>query len=83
MFDTCEPASKQEIISHSYATGGEYTAKLSLQNLIGDESERTVTVKIDPVAANPPTIDSIEVAEFESNADLNEWIAEHALSFLQ
>src|SRR5205807_1454049 len=47
---------------------GDYTAKLSLQNVIGDESERTVTVKIDAAGANPPTIDSIEVTPISPGA---------------
>jgi hypothetical protein len=29
-----------------------------------------------------PTIDSIEVAEFESHAELKEWLGQHAPAFL-
>ena len=30
-----------------------------------------------------PTIDSIEIAEFESHADLKEWVKKKAPAFLQ
>jgi hypothetical protein len=35
------------------------------------------------VGENGPTVDSIEIAEFESNADLKEWVAAHAPAFLK
>jgi PKD repeat protein len=63
-----EPVTKQEIISHTYASPGEFSAKLSLQNIIGDESERTVTVKIDTVNVKPPAIDSIDVTPISPGA---------------
>jgi hypothetical protein len=33
------------------------------------------------IGASAPTIDSIEVAEFESNADLKEWLEKHGPEF--
>jgi hypothetical protein len=35
------------------------------------------------VGEKGPTIDSIEVAEFESHADLKEWLSKNAPAFLQ
>ena len=35
------------------------------------------------VGETGPTIDSIEVAEFESQADLKEWLSKNAPAFLQ
>jgi len=34
------------------------------------------------VGESGPTIDSIQVVEFESNADLNKWLESHAPAFL-
>lgn len=38
---------------------------------------------IKAVGEKGPTIDSIQVAEFESQADLKEWLREHAPAFVQ
>src|SRR5262249_6687556 len=38
---------RQEIITHTYANAGSYTAKLLLRNLISEESERSVTVQLE------------------------------------
>ncbi len=38
---------------------------------------------IKQVGNNGPTIDSIEVAEFESQAAQKEWLTEHAPAFLR
>ena len=37
---------QQELITHTYPGPGDYTAKLTLRNLLGDENERTVAVAI-------------------------------------
>jgi PKD repeat protein len=47
---------KVETIAHSYAKPGAYTVKLSLQNLLGDESERSTTVTPESTAA-PAKVD--------------------------
>jgi len=39
--------------------------------------------EIRQVGETGPTIDSIEVAEFESHSDLKEWLGQHAPEFLQ
>jgi hypothetical protein len=38
--------------------------------------------EIRQVGDKGPTIDSIEVAEFESHAELKEWLGQHAPAFL-
>src|SRR5262249_20684562 len=40
---------------------GEYTAKLALRNLLGDEQERAVLIKVDAQQVEPPSIASLEV----------------------
>lgn len=39
--------------------------------------------EITKVGETAPTIDSIEVAEFESHADLTEWLGQHAPAFVR
>jgi hypothetical protein len=39
--------------------------------------------EIRQVGETGPTIDGIEIAEFESNADLKEWVGTHAPAFLR
>ncbi len=57
-----EPFSpKQDTIKHVYPKAGNFAVKLSLQNLIGEEGERSVNVAIDPSSAPTPTIDSFVV----------------------
>jgi PKD repeat protein len=53
----------QQTVSHTYANPGDYTAKLTVQNLLGDESERVVSLHLDaPAHTDPPAIESLEVA---------------------
>jgi hypothetical protein len=40
-------------------------------------------VNIKSVGETGPTIDSIEVAEFESQADLKDWLGKNAPAFLR
>src|SRR5439155_6130134 len=51
---------KIDFVKHSYARPGNYSVKLTLQNLIGDENERSAPVAVDPETAAKP-----EIAEFE------------------
>jgi PKD repeat protein len=56
-----EPVSaKQETVTHTYPAASDYTVKLTLRNLIGEESERTFTVRLDGERAERPTIDQLE-----------------------
>jgi PKD repeat protein len=53
----------QQTVSHTYASPGDYTAKLTVQNLLGDESERVVSLHLDAVAhTDPPAITALEVS---------------------
>src|SRR2546421_499037 len=57
-----EPISpKQELVTHTYQSPGDYTAKITLRNLIGEESERSLAVHLDNPSLAPPEIDSLEV----------------------
>jgi PKD repeat protein len=57
-----EPFSpKQDTIKHVYPKAGNYAVKLSLQNLIGEDGERSVNVAVDPNTAPTPTIESFVV----------------------
>src|SRR5579871_2432740 len=41
-----EPVANRDAVTHTYARPGDYTVKLSLQNILGEESERSVTVHL-------------------------------------
>ncbi len=57
-----EPFSpKQDLIKHVYPKAGNYAVKLSLQNLIGEDGDRSVNVAVDPNSAPTPTIESFVV----------------------
>ena len=47
---------QQEVVTHTYVNPGVYTAKLSIRNLFGDESERAVQVNLDAQRREPPQI---------------------------
>jgi PKD repeat protein len=52
----------QDTISHTYTHGGDYAVKLTVRNLYGDESDRTVNLHVDAAqAVLPPAIDEFEV----------------------
>src|SRR5690348_6674048 len=51
----------QELVIHTYPNIGEFTAKLSVRNLLGDQDDRTTTVKLSKEAAQVPTISTFEV----------------------
>jgi hypothetical protein len=52
-----EPFSpSQPAIPHSYPRNGSFTAKLTLQNLLGEGSEHAATVQLDSPAAGPPQV---------------------------
>ena len=55
---------KAEIIKHVFAKPGTYSVKLSLTNLIGDESDRTAPVTLDTAAASDPATKP-EIAAFD------------------
>jgi hypothetical protein len=51
---------QQEVVTHTYANPGIYTAKLSVRNLFGEESDRSVPVNLDPQRREPPQILSLQ-----------------------
>jgi PKD repeat protein len=58
-----EPVADRPTVTHTYARPGDYTVKLSVQNILSDEAERSVTVHIDPTsntADGPPKVASLE-----------------------
>ena len=55
---------KLETVKHVYAKPATYSVKLSLQNLIGDESDRTVPVTLDENSAPMPEISQFDLQPF-------------------
>ena len=51
----------QETVTHTYPNTGEFTAKLSVRNLLGDQDDRTTAVKLSKETFQAPTISSFEV----------------------
>jgi hypothetical protein len=59
----------QQTVTHTYASPGEYTAKLTVQNLLGDESERVVNLHLDAVApSDPPAVEALQVTPVSGSA---------------
>jgi hypothetical protein len=48
-----EPVSDQEFAAHAYPAPGEYTVKMSLENLLGETGERSAPVHLQGTAAGP------------------------------
>jgi PKD repeat protein len=64
-----EPVSfRQLAVTHTYAGPGTYVAKLTLRNLIGDQSERTVNVQLDSQQTDPPAILSLDAVPVSAGA---------------
>jgi PKD repeat protein len=64
-----EPVSpQQEIVTHTYPGPGDFTAKLTLHNLLGEESERPVTFHLDTPHTDPPAILSLDVTPIAPEA---------------
>jgi PKD repeat protein len=61
-------AFKQLSITHTYASAGNYVAKLTLRNLLGEESERTVNVQLESPRSDPPTITALEAVPVSAGA---------------
>jgi hypothetical protein len=63
-----EPYSpNQPTISHTYPRPGVYTAKLSLHNLLNEESDRSVNVQIDGTQAGAPAIDLFQAVSIRAD----------------
>lgn len=52
----------REFTTHTYPRAGEFTVKMSLRNMIGEENERAVALKLDP----PPSLESTKVLNLEA-----------------
>jgi PKD repeat protein len=61
-------SAKQDTVTHTYATPAEYTAKLTLRNRIGEESDRSVSVKLGQVASAPPVVEAVDVVPISPDA---------------
>jgi hypothetical protein len=48
-----EPVADRDTVFHKYARPGDYTVKLTVQNILGDQSDRSVTVHLDASGADP------------------------------
>jgi PKD repeat protein len=58
-----EPVAGRDSVTHTYSRVADYTVKLSLQNILGEETERSVTVHLDAPgagAAGPPQVAALE-----------------------
>lgn len=51
----------QPSIAHTYRGPGDYTAKLTVHSLLGEESERVVSLRLDAAQADPPKIEALDV----------------------
>lgn len=60
---------EKDTITHTYPSRGPYNVKLSLQNLLGEESERTVALNIidGGAVANGPTIEAFVVQKLSGD----------------
>jgi PKD repeat protein len=64
-----EPVSSRDsALSHTYAKPGNYTAKLSLRNFVGEESERTVAVNLDTPKPAEPGIAALDAVPLSQTA---------------
>ncbi len=58
-----EPVSPdREFVSHTYNKSGEYNVKMMLRNVLGDENERHLVLRLDP----PPTLEPTKVLNLEA-----------------
>ena len=66
-----EPVTDADYVNHPYLESGSYTIKLTLQNVLNEENDRSVVVKLDGVAVSTtpqkPQITKFEVAPACSN----------------
>jgi PKD repeat protein len=64
-----EPFSpQQDVLAHTYQSPGDYSAKLSVRNLLGDESERSVTLHVESTQASAPSIEALTVTPMSPQA---------------
>jgi hypothetical protein len=61
-------SSRDGATSHSYAKPGTYTAKLSLRNFVGEESDRSVSVNLEAPKPTEPAIATFEAVPLSQGA---------------
>jgi PKD repeat protein len=57
-------AAGQDVVSHTYPKPGDYSVKMSLRNILGEENERSVELHLSETAAvaeGPPVIEALRV----------------------
>jgi hypothetical protein len=59
---------QQDIVTHKYPRPGDYVAKLTLQNLLGDDDVRSVTIQLDAGRVEPPEILSLDADPVDPNS---------------
>jgi PKD repeat protein len=53
----------QPLVSHTYARPGDYTARLTLRNALGETNERSVTLQLEAsTPAEPPKVQALDAA---------------------
>jgi PKD repeat protein len=57
---------KLDIVKHTYAKPGTYTVKLSLENLLGDDSDRSAPVEIAADSVPSPVIEVMQLVPIDS-----------------
>jgi PKD repeat protein len=58
-----EPLANRGIVAHTYLRPGDYTVKLSVQNILGEEADRSVSVHVDPSGTStdtPPKVATLD-----------------------
>ncbi|OAI45204.1 hypothetical protein AYO44_13020 [Planctomycetaceae bacterium SCGC AG-212-F19] len=58
----------RDTVTHTYAKPGTYTVKLSLRNILNEESERSVTVNLDATNTDPPAIVNFDAVPVSSGS---------------
>lgn len=53
-------SAEREGVAHTYAKAGTYTVKLTLRNILNEESERAVTINVENASTLPPAILSLD-----------------------
>jgi hypothetical protein len=50
----------QQVLTHTYASAGDYTIKLALRSHFGEENDRSVPVRLERPREEPPVIEALE-----------------------
>jgi PKD repeat protein len=61
-----EPLAGRPNVTHLFTHSGDYTVKLSVQNILGEETDRSVTVHVDPAASSADAAPKVTALDAES-----------------